>query len=122
MAITAQFLSQCTDEQINKGVAWLLVSKFSLMTKGDRNELDYYAAIDIFNRVEWGFNNYCTNPSDIMPIQIANRIDLYFNSQDFSKCPHGAYKYLGPSKGLDVENANPLRAICEVYILMSVSK
>jgi hypothetical protein len=33
MAITPDFLSRCTDEQINKGVAWAQVSEHTIASK-----------------------------------------------------------------------------------------
>tara|TARA_R110000868_G_scaffold125265_1_gene331000 strand:- start:7899 stop:8258 length:360 start_codon:yes stop_codon:yes gene_type:complete len=118
--INAEFLSQCSDEKINKGVAWCRVKEFSLMTKGDKNEIDYWAAIDIFNRIEYEIDNYCTNHNDIMPIAFANRIDIRHDYDVLESVTaligdEDDYLYWAT-------NTNPLRAICEVYILMSVNK
>ena len=118
MAITPNFLSQCTDEQINKGVAWCRAGQLGfanpcefLSRKSNNPEKQYFilTASD-----DWDFNP-CTNPNDIMPIAFANRIAL---DSLFS----GKWVALSPSwssSGIESTNANPLRAICEVYILMN---
>lgn len=124
--IDKDFLQSCTDEQINKGVAWLRVSEFSLMTKDEQNELDYYAAIDIFNRADWGFDDYCANPNDAWHIILGNEISLLHDnglweaSIDFygNESEHGTDELLSKV----AIGKNPLRAACEVYLLMSNEK
>ena len=107
--ITQDFLSQCSDEQINKGVAWIEAMS------GD--DTIYVHPCDAwFSSVI----NYCSNPKIIMPIAFGNKIDIRHD-----------YETLGSVTALIgdeddylywVTNQNPYRAICEVYILMSVNK
>lgn len=120
MAITAQFLSQCTDEEINKGVSWAL-------THNKCKKLGYASASDSEFYYHWGRamisapSSYCANPNDIMPIAFSNEISLVLDGEPMAAID---VAFDGPfcSVGLSSFNTNPLRAICEVYILMSVSK
>lgn len=106
--IDSKFLSQCTDDQINKGVAWV---RFCGVVEADDDWKDYIDLSDIPKNPTWP--NYCTNPNDIMPIAFANGISLG---------PALENEWVARLNGFIRYNANPLRAICEVYILMSVSK
>ena len=122
MTITTQFLSQCTDEQINKGVAWIEASKCETGTGDGNFDMRLTVSQEIESKAErsglWVSPAAtflpCTDPSDIMPIAFANRIDVIARGID-----NDWYAAYGKHKTI---NANPLRAICEVYILMSVSK
>ena len=130
MTITTQFLFQCTDEQINKGVAWCRAGQLGfanpcefLSRKSNNPEKQYFilTASD-----DWDFNP-CTNPNDIMPIAFANEISLM---RDWAKSSmytaigtRSEIRSLGEyKKPIEITIDNPLRAICECYILMSVSK
>lgn len=122
--ITQEFLSQCTDEQINFGVAWL-------EAKSDKSNCWRipYNNMLFKNIINHEFEP-CTNPNDIMPIAFANEISL--KSCDEYDVDGNIVKQWVAYNGGDYRqveykkerswNANPLRAICEVYILMSVNK
>ena len=122
MAITAQFLSQCTDEQINKGVAWL---RFCGVVEADDDWKDYIDLSDIPKNPTWP--SYCTNPNDIMPIAFANGIGIGIKNNSYGEryrafAEEDAAQGRSSTHRFNKWNTNPLRAICEVYILMSVSK
>lgn len=106
--ITKEFLESCTDEQINKCVAWLEVNSLF--------GLDGICKIQqvVCNKLLSMPINYCSNPNDTMPIGFANRIGVSPRGVDDKWKAH-SWKH-------EVVNPNPLRAICEVYILMSVGK
>mgnify|MGYP003648537022 FL=1 len=109
--INQEFLSQCSDDQINKGVAWLKAKNLSY---SDLGEMLHYNDEFLFGMYSDPLY-YCSNPNDIMPIAFANRIGL---DSLFS----GKWVALSPSwssSGIESTTANPLRAICEVYILMN---
>lgn len=108
MPTTQEFLSKCTDDEINKGVAWIEAKRL-----GFDNPCEYMSQNGFIFSTKWAFSP-CTNPNDIMLIAFANRIDVIARGID-----NDWYAAYGKHKTL---NANPLRAICEVYILMSVSK
>ena len=109
--INAEFLAGCSDEQINKGVAWLEVNNgFGF---GQMCQLQYFAC----NAYLTDIRSYCTNPNDIMPIAIANKFSI---TPVFSKSDN--YRVRDSSCFIYTFNPNPYRAICEVYILMSVNK
>lgn len=106
--INQEFLSQCTDEQINKGVAWLV-------TKSDPSKFGAAFLHGVIVLDEFYPTKYCTRPNDAWPIILENKIsiiDWLDGWEAFENKAIGAKSY----------NTNPLRAICEVYILMSVSK
>lgn len=110
--ITQEFLSQCSDEQINKGVAWLECKK------SDINNGLFGSWVMINDQPSWHGRYFkpSSYPNDIMPIAFANMLSIcpiFRNSDTYrveSRC--GIYAF----------NTNPLRAIAEVYILMSVNK
>ena len=105
--ITPEFLQSCADEQINKGVAWLEVNKeFNL---SDMCKFQYFAC----NAYLTDFRDYCTNPNDAMPVAFANFISLRFSRDNGWIARKGMHVCF---------NKNPLRAICEVYLLMSNDK
>lgn len=116
--ITQEFLSQCSDEQINKGVAWL---RFCGMVEDGDDWKEYIDLADIPKDPVWP--EYCTNPNDIMPIAFANAISLetFDGSLWWADAPIIKDDLLEKTI-TSKELKNPLRAICEVYILMSVNK
>ena len=117
--ITPEFLQSCTDEQINKGVAWLEAKKLGLENPCEFMSYDNDL---IFKDGEYSFSP-CSNPNDAWPIIIENKIDIYFNSDNTNTgIRDGAYKYIDSKTGIPCENKNPLRAAMEVYILMSTAK
>lgn len=113
--INAEFLASCTDEQIERGVEWIECKKLNLC--------EYYT----FSDYELGyFNtpNYCTNPSDIMPIAFSNNFLIEppnFFTNKWKVTKYYIIENIG-ERSINATNTNPLRAICEVYILMSVNK
>ena len=120
--ITQEFLSQCSDEQINKGVAWIEIVRLSKILPAysvNRGDIGSGASIGLIN------TNYCTNPNDIMPIAFANEVFVIPCLDGGCMASDGVYDteiehIIGECNW--ATNANPLRAICEVYILMSVNK
>jgi hypothetical protein len=121
--INAEFLAGCSDSQINHGVAWLEAKKLSFSEDCQvRSYKDNLISLD----GEFDFVP-CSNSNDIMPIAFANKISLEIADDDKDwAATQGAsydhsYFYLKDCDYIS-ENANPLRAICEVYILMSVAK
>lgn len=112
--INAEFLSRCSDEQISKGVAWIEAGKLSV-----------YGRYSWTTRLMTNPPAYCTNPNDIMPIAFANGIFVIPCIDGKYMASNGVYD-LAIDEIVDECNwslkTNPLRAICEVYILMSVNK
>ena len=129
MAITPNFLSQCTDEQINRGVAWLEAKAAIINSYGN-----WWRSVGEPNIIYKGsFSNHfqpCVWPNDIMPIAFANGIGMYSHTKnkidvrvtDMWAGRVEYYSSLGQYRSVYSKNANPLRAICEVYILMMVAK
>jgi hypothetical protein len=120
MTINKDFLEGCSDEQINHGVAWLEAKKLSFSEDCQvRSYKDNLISLD----GEFDFVP-CQNPNDIMPIAFANNYDMkspYYFTEKWKVTA----SYIIPNVGekyIDSTNSNPLRAICEVYILMSVAK
>jgi hypothetical protein len=124
--INAEFLGNCSDEQINKGVVWLAIKEWGSDSNHKRKSIDYYCSQGLLNSVTAGNVNYCANPSDIMPCAFDNGIGLIFDDESIKpnwiaiaeKVTGRHHEYYD----IEVQNTNPLRAICEVYILMSVAK
>mgnify|MGYP003637530171 FL=1 len=122
--INKEFLANCSDEQIEFGVAWIDAKKLDIKYR-------LFLAIEQVNEgiiVGGHYYNPCHNPNEIMPIAFANRISIEIaDNDDEWIATHGTsydHSYYYPVRNWEHEsvNANPLRAICEVYILMSVSK
>ncbi len=111
--INQEFLSQCSDDQINKGVAWLTIKEWGYGNEHKRKSIDYYCCQGLLNSVTAGNVNYCTNPNDIMPIAFANGIGIRFSLDN---------GWIARNKVTISFSTNPLRAICEVYILMMAAK
>ena len=106
--IAPEFLQSCTDEQINKGVAWLQVAR----------SVDEALASEDVELYRYGMNydissprHYCTSPNDAWPVVLENRIGIKPRGVDSDW-----YAYQGK---IEVINSNLLRAAMEVYILMS---
>jgi len=109
--ITPEFLQSCTDEQINKGVAWLGV-KSLLSLRSSRNcEIYKEAAKNILLRSISGKDDYCIDPDISWSVILESRIGIKPRGVDSDW-----YAYQGK---IEVINSNPLRAAMEVYILMS---
>jgi hypothetical protein len=107
--ITTEYLAGCSDEQINHGVAWLECKKLSFSEDCQvRSYKDNLISLD----GEFDFVP-CQNPNDIMPIAFANKISIG---------PALTNEWVARLNGFICYNTNPLRAICEAYILMSVAK
>ena len=106
--INAEFLASCTDEQIEKGVAWL---RFCEIVEAGDDWKDCIGLSEIPKNPDWP--RYCSNPRVIMPIAFANKIGTRFSLDN---------GWIARNKVVLSYNENPLRAICEVYILMSVNK
>ncbi len=64
---------------------------------------------------------YCDDPSLIMPIAFENRIGID-ESGEYWQAGGSNQGKPGPFERFDSINKNPLRAICEVYILMNQDK
>ncbi len=122
--INQEFLSNCADEQINKGVAWLLIKAWGATYNHKRKSIDYYCCKGLLKSIDGGGLNYCTNPNDIMPIAFENRINQISPTEHRDLWRATATEGGGNWSINDhtSTNTNPLRAICEVYILMSVTK
>lgn len=117
--ITQEFLSQCSEEQINKGVAWLESKKGVKAFSQRRDQLLKFTSLSVSYGLASNFNP-CTNPNDIMPIAFANKVDIrhdYDVLESVTALIGNEDDYL-----YWATNTNPLRAIAEVYILMSVNK
>lgn len=117
--INKEFLSRCTDRQINRGVAWILASNMDF----SNNNVGFYEDCDI--GVIWHYEdtgtikkfNPCSNPNDIMLIMFNNGLQLmpvFIKSNRLWRAMSQQLQYS--------VNENPLRAICECYILMNVNK
>jgi hypothetical protein len=133
--INAEFLANCSDEQIEQGVAWIKCKGTSF----DPSISSYYRFFScIDNRIYFHGTHFepCYRPNDIMPIAFANKIALIPLSDNNNEI--GMSTFNGDWKAMTNESNdgefgfdckfyesisdNPLRAICEVYILMSVAK
>ena len=122
MAITAQFLSQCTEAQINKGVAWAKLSSYKITGLSIAQlTVDHNTAQNLVKDLNCGLFNPCEYPNDIMPIAFANEISVIFDGMPMA-ATEVALGESFCSMELSSFSGSPLRAICEVYILMSVSK
>ena len=110
--ITQEFLSQCSDDQVNRGVAWL---RFCGIVEVGDNWKDFINLSDIPKKPNWP--KYCSNPITTMPIAFANKIDI-----THSKTNTGQSYASNCGIQSVAKNNGMLRAICEVYILMSVKK
>jgi len=123
--INAEFLSQCSDEQINKGVAWCVVSNANISMKLTSEKYSFAASFlrSKSNKTLINYKLYCTSPNDIMPIAFANAISLETHDGSMWWADAPIIKDDSLEKTITSrELKNPLRAICEVYILMSVNK
>ena len=106
--IDQKFLQGCTDEQIEKGVAWLKVVNENLpMIPSSNSEL-----LSGWANAALTFpNNCCSIPNDAWPIILESRIGITFGQSG-----ERAVKMLN-GKTIQVINENPLRAAMEVYLL-----
>lgn len=114
--INADFLSQCTDEEINKGVAWCNVTNKNISMLHTPDSIDNLWCNYVLSRIR----PFCSMPDAIMPIAFANKVDIrhdYDVLESVTALIGNEDDYL-----YWATNTNPLRAICEVYILMSVNK
>ena len=125
--IDKEFLQGCTDEQINKGVAWCEASKADCLTDDftHNDRLSTTQRGHIKSNSAWHADIHpdftpCTSPNDAWPIMMANNIVTVPNNEDS--------RVVG--KNLSTEciavwvdsNDKLLRAAMEVYLLMSNEK
>lgn len=118
--INPEFLKECDDDQINKGVAWLECKK------SDINHRLLHSWTMLNEQPSWCGRYFkpSSYPNDIMPIAFANGIaimpdsDGSWKSGSLPSDPERTFGWANFGRGYK----NPLRAICECYILMSVSK
>jgi len=119
--INAEFLSQCSDEQINKGVAWCNVTNKNIpMLHTPDSAFDNLWCNAVLSKIR----PFCSMPDAIMPIAFANQIAIMPDSDGSWKSgrlPSNPAMTFGWSNFVRGYK-NPLRAICEVYILMSANK
>tara|TARA_R110000751_G_scaffold80229_1_gene162028 strand:- start:132 stop:467 length:336 start_codon:yes stop_codon:yes gene_type:complete len=110
--IDIEFLSQCTDEQINSGVAWAKLSSLSLKDYEKRSS----TAMFKWYGPSRGYQSYCMSPNHAWPIIDSNGITVgpVFTSSDRIK--------IATCKDFWIRDANGLRAAMIVYILMMVAK
>lgn len=116
--ITTEFLKSCTDEQINKGVAWLEAKRLGIKHPCEfmihRNK--------VYREYPWIFSP-CDTPNDAWPIILKNKISIldWNNKWEASMDFYGTEETNGTDEILTkvITNENPLRAAMEVYILMS---
>ena len=105
--IDKDFLQGCTDEKINKGVAW----RMSIDAMDDIlwPEFSKFAANDLLEDIR----DYCSSTDDAMPIVFANKIGLRFSADN---------GWIARTNNHISFNESPLRALMEVYLLMSNEK
>ena len=123
MAITAQFLSQCTDHEINLGMAWLETrDSFELLEEDDG--FPFGGGSDYVTHVFNDGLDFTNDECHTFSFMRINRINLISPLEHRDKWTASATNGGGNWSINDFTstNANPLRAICECYILMSVSK
>lgn len=117
--INAEFLASCTDEQINKGVAWLITAKKceKWACNGD-SEFYYHWGRAMINCP----SDYCNQIIHAWPIMVDNEISVRPRGKE-SLCAPYASSYKTSNVIVRTEsNSRILRAAMEVYILMSVNK
>lgn len=104
------FLESCSDEQINKGVAWCM-SRDSFNLSKYYDEGPFGSGVDYFELVLNFNTDYCANPIDAWPIILSNRINL---------CPYDSEKewYATTDTSFFIDDVNPLRAAMIAYLLM----
>lgn len=115
--ITQEFLSQCRDEQINRGVAWCNVTNKNISMLHAPSSIDKLWCNYVLSMIR----PFCSMPDAIMPIAFANKIDIR-HGHDVSGNTAGSRGFYNTYYKYKATNPNLLRAICEVYILMSVNK
>ncbi len=112
--INEEFLASCTDEQVEKGVAWCnVINRNISMIRTSESKFDNLWCNAVLSMPR----PFCSMPDAIMPIAISNDIEFVRRKGIGNKREFIASKNL-----INSVNKNPYRAICEVYILMSVDK
>lgn len=111
--LTPEFLQSCTNEQINKGVAWLESREFGFNNPCEF--MSYDNDLVFKSGDEYSFSP-CTSPNDAWPIIDRSGITSgpVFTSSNRIK--------IATCKDFWIRNENGLRAAMEVYILMECSK
>lgn len=120
--INKDFLAGCSAEQISRGVAWLEASKLNIfhIQYDSPWKVNASGIISSYGRMFFS----CHNPNDTMPIAVRYGMSI--------ELPHVDLGYVGTislyvqgDTDISIDftgDQNYLRAICEVYILMSVAK
>ncbi|MCP3699706.1 MAG: DUF2591 domain-containing protein [Desulfobulbaceae bacterium] len=120
--INQEFLSNCTDEQINKGVAWLEVKEILEVARNFKSEFATICSNELLTNIQ----NYCALAGESWEIVEENKISLINDGKGWEAsfdC-RGFYSEAKPGDPhqITIANEKPLRAAMEVYILMSVTK
>jgi hypothetical protein len=117
MKLTPEALQEMSDFEINVIIAKLIHTGLAGISaaRACDDSAEFY---DSFQRLEY---NYCQNPNDIMPIAFENYIstDWLVRKPDKWQAKASNQGTAGPFKRFESINTNPLRAICECFILMN---
>jgi hypothetical protein len=112
--INKEFLGSCSDEQIERAVEWTCCKNLSIYEESSLGDYEF----GYFNTLK-----YCSSPNDTMPIAFANGLSLAKTFNDDEYYVSNGKMHMLSGEIMEDEfcsfNPNPLRAICEVYILMS---
>ena len=126
--ITPEFLQHCTDDQINKGVAWLDAGKAEYLTSDITFNINLASTQNSYkkSRLAWYKDDEpdfqpCTNPNDAWPIMMENLISTTPRGKSSYAKPYASSGMLAIISHCD-SNSELLRAAMEVYILMECSK
>jgi ABC-type uncharacterized transport system substrate-binding protein len=116
--IDEEYVSKCTDEQINMCVAWIKASKITLTPNSfelfqQLSDKPFYCGHDY---------NPTSNYNECIPLAIQCGMNIEFPNQDFGGMGTiSAYDEYNKSICYDFDdNDNHMRLICEVYILLNI--
>ena len=105
-------MDKSTTLPTNEGIKMNRKQELESMSDFEIEQIMYHLINNQSELIHTDILNYCSNPSDIMPIAFDNKICLMFNDD--------SSEWVAYLPNLEVViDGNPLRAICIVFILIT---
>jgi len=120
--LTPEQLKELSDEEVCETIALLKNPKAKIQSF-DASSISSLKMVETIGGFKFPLPRYTSNPNDIMPIAFENEISYTWSINRDGECVALGNMWVDDDGLLcgdgRADNKNPLRAICECFILMS---